>query len=477
MGSASLNQNESKILVVDDDRVHLESISKLLKLSNYKCITALTSNEALNMIKTEKPLVVLTDLRMENETSGIDLLEEVKRMDPDSVVLLYTAFGDISLVSEAFKKGAFDFIQKMQTHHDILVPIERALKYARMQRENNILRNRIDVTDDGTFFGAIGVSPAIRQIFDMAKRIAVTNATVMITGDTGTGKDVIARGIHHYSQREKASFVPVAIGSLPDALLESELFGYVKGAFTGATADKQGLFEAAHQGTMFLDEIGEVSMNMQHKLLRVLQDRKIRPVGSTRETDVDVRIISATNRDPDQLIEEKKLRDDLFFRLNVIRIHIPPLKDRREDIPILAYHFFKHFRKSIRSGVIPEKISNEALLCMQQYDWPGNVRELQGVMESMLALSNRAEIRVEDLPEKIRPKNKRVFIDANTNLDFKTAKERILEEFEKRYIEDLLVKCNYNICNAAKIIDLNRKTIYRLIEKHKINIKRMRAEK
>jgi DNA-binding NtrC family response regulator len=477
MGSAHLNQTDGKILVVDDDRIHLDSIAKLLKTSNYKCITALTYNDALRIIKSEKPLVVLTDMRMEAETSGIDLLEEAKRIDPDSVVLLYTSYGNVPLAAEAFKKGAFDFIQKMQTHHDILVPIERAVKYARIQKENNLLRNQVDVTDDGSFYGAIGVSPAIRHIFDMAKRIALTNATVMITGETGTGKDVIARGIHYYSPREKSSFIPVAIGSLPDTLLESELFGYVKGAFTGATTEKQGLFEAADQGTVFLDEIGEVSMNMQHKLLRVLQDRKIRRVGSTRETEVDVRIISATNRDPDQLIQEKKLREDLYFRLNVVRINIPPLKERKEDIPVLAYHFLKHFRKNSRSNNLPERISNEALLCLQHYEWPGNVRELQGVMESLVALTYRPEIRVEDLPDRIRPKDKRVYMDTSSNLDFKTAKTKILNEFEKQYIEDLLAKCNYNICKAADISGLNRKTIYRLIESLKISFRRNRSEK
>ncbi|MBN2000294.1 sigma-54-dependent Fis family transcriptional regulator [candidate division KSB1 bacterium] len=475
MTQVNSRTGDNKILVVDDDRTVLNSIVKLLKSSNYRCITALTSDEGVKLIKAEKPLVVLTDLKMETETSGIDILEEAKKTDPDSVVLLYTAFGNVPIAVEAFKKGAFDFIQKVATHHDILHPVERAFKYARMQKENAILRSRLDLTDDGTFYGAIGTSPVSRDLFDKAKRVAMTNATVMITGDTGTGKEVIAKGIHYHSPRCEEPFVPVAVGALPDTLLESELFGYMRGSFTGANSDKAGLFETANRGTIFLDEIGEVSADMQHKLLRVLQERQVRRVGGHKHINLDLRVLSATNKDPEQLVKEGKLREDLYYRLNVIRIHIPLLKERREDVPVLAYHFLKKYRNT---GIIKvEKINSEALLYMQQYDWPGNVRELQGVIESLAALATSPEIKAENLPEKLRPTTKRVFFPSTENLDFKSAKAKIIEDFEKQYIEGLLEKYEGNISKVADEAGLNRKTIYRLIEARKINFKRTRPDK
>ncbi len=475
MAKVNSHPVDSKILVVDDDRTVLNSIVKLLKSSNYRCITALTSDEGVKLIKAEKPLVVLTDLKMETETSGIDILEEAKKTDPDSVVLLYTAFGNVPIAVEAFKKGAFDFIQKVATHHDILHPVERAFRYARMQKENAVLRSRLDLTDDGSFFGAIAASPVTRDLFDKAKRVAMTNATVMITGETGTGKEVIAKGIHHHSPRVEEPFIPVAVGSLPDTLLESELFGYMKGSFTGANSDKAGLFETANKGTIFLDEIGEVSVDMQHKLLRVLQERQVRRVGGHKHINLDLRVVSATNRDPEQLVKDGKLREDLFYRLNVIRIHIPELKERREDIPVLAYHFLKKFRNT---GLVKvEKISSEALLYLQQYEWPGNVRELQSVIESISALATSPEIKAEHLPEKIRPTSKRVFLPATDNLDFKSAKAKIIEDFEKQYIEGLLEKHEGNISKVADEAGLNRKTIYRLIEARKINFRRTRPDR
>ncbi len=470
MSEKVVDNDLSKILIIDDEKTVLDSIVNLLKNTSYNCITATSTSEGIRLVRAEKPLVVLTDLRMETETSGIEVLEEAKKIDPDAVVLLYTAYGNVSFAVEAFKKGAFDFIQKVQTHHDILLPIERAFKFAKMQRENAYLRSKLDLVDDGNFHGAIGTSPAIRDLFEKAKRVAMTNATVLVTGETGTGKEVIARGLHYHSQRANEPFIPVAVGDLPDNLLEGELFGHVKGAFTGATVEKPGLFEAANKGSIFLDEIGEVSFDMQHKLLRVLQERKVRRVGSVKERDIDVRVISATNRNPEELVKEKKLREDLFYRLNVIRLHIPPMRERREDIPVLAYHFLKKFRNT---GLIEvETISSEALLLLQQYDWPGNVRELQGVIERMVALATRPELRPEDLPDEIRPTTKRVYVDTATDLDFKTSKAQITEAFEKQYIEGLLKKYGDNITKVADAAGLNRKTIYRLIEARDINFRR-----
>ena len=466
--------NDNKILVIDDDDLFLKSVVKVLKSAKYDCITASNALEGIELFQSKRPLVVLTDLQMEHNKSGIDVLQEVKRIDPEAVVILFTAFGDVPDVVDAFKRGAFDFIQKLQSTHDIILPVERAFKYARMQNENAYLRGKLDLSQDGIFYGGVGTSPIMREVFEKAKRVAQTNATILITGETGTGKEVIAKGMHHYSNRRDESFVPVAVGTLPDNLLEGELFGHNKGAFTGATMDKPGLFEAADKGTLFLDEIAEVSLDLQHKLLRILQERTVRRIGSVKERAIDVRIISATNYKPEELVKQKKMREDLFFRLNVINIHIPPLRARQEDIPVLAYHFLKKYQDT---GLIEvEKISSEALLLLQQYDWPGNVRELEHCIESMVALATRPELRPEDLPEQIRPKTKRVFVDTNAELDFKASKSRIIEQFEKQYIEGLLEKNSGNITKVAEAAGLNRKTIYRLMEARGIKYSKSRDE-
>ncbi len=318
-------------------------------------------------------MLVITDLRMEKERSGIEVLEQAKAIDPEVVVIFYTAYGDVTVTREAFIKGAFDFIPKVvQTHHDILVPVERGLKYARILRENRRLKSRLDMEAESSFHGAVAVSKGMLHLFENVKRIAQTNANVLITGESGTGKELIARGIHYYSKRSGELFVPVVISALPESLLEGELFGHVKGSFTHATSDKVGLFEAADKGTLFLDEIGDVPIEMQPKLLRVLQERKVRRIGSIKERDIDVRIVSATFRDPLKLVAEGKLREDLYYRLAVVNIEVPPLRERREDIPVLAYHFLKKYRNS---GLVEvEKFSPEALMIMQEYDWPGNVR-------------------------------------------------------------------------------------------------------
>lgn len=457
--------NERSILVIDDDRSLLDSLLKLLRQSKYACISATTAEEGIRLFAKERPLVVLSDMRITREDDGIRVLEEVRRIDPSAVVILYTAYGNIPNVVEAFKKGAFDYIQKVQTHIDILQPIERALRFARMQRENAYLRSRLDLTDDTIFYGAVGSSAAMRTLFEKARRIALTNATVMIVGETGTGKDVIAQGLHYHSQRRDESFVPVAVGALPEQMLEGELFGHVKGAFTGAMTDKPGLFEAADKGTIFLDEIAEVSYDLQHKLLRVLQDHRVRRLGSLKEREIDVRVISATNRDPDSLVKDKHLREDLFYRLQVIRLAIPPLRDRREDIPLLVYHFLRKYRHF--GPVEIEKISSDALLALQQYDWPGNVRELQSTLEHMITMARESELDVDDLPDTFMPGKKKVAVQVAEVLDFKRTKAAITRQWEKNYIEELLDKYNL-ITRVAEVAGLNRKTIYRLIEAHGI---------
>jgi len=468
MGS---NMNDNKVLIIDDEEQIVTSIRELLKSASYTCLTATSTNEGLRIIQKERPLVVITDLRMEKAKSGIEVLEQAKLIDPSIVVVLYSAHGDVAITAEAFKKGVFDFIPKViQTHHEILVPIERAVRYAKVQKENQYLKNRLEIEEEPYFHGAVGTSQIMIDLFDQVKRVAQTNANVLVTGETGTGKEVIARGIHYYSKRSSESFVPVVVSALPESLLEGELFGHVKGAFTSATTDKAGLFEAAHKGTIFLDEIGEVPMNTQPKLLRVLQERAVRRVGSVKERDIDVRIVSATNQEPESLIKEGKLREDLYFRLNVVKVHIPPLRQRKSDIPVLAYHFLKKYRNM---GLVPiEKISPEALMILQEFDWPGNVRQLQNAVESAVAVATREVIQPEDLPEPLRPAKKRVFLDTGEDMDFKAAKDQVVKAFERQYLEDLLKKHNNNISKVAQEAGLNRKSIYRMLESLEIDVRK-----
>ncbi len=458
---------KSSVLIVDDQKTWRDSMVKLCKSAGYLCYQAENSGEAIRIYAKETPLVVLTDLKMDRETEGLEVLEELRRMDPEAVVILYTQFPSVANAVEALKMGAFDYIQKMENSSDLLLPLERAVKFARVQRENRLLRTQMDnLANDTGFYGAVGVSPIIKEVFEKAKRVAQTNATVFITGDTGTGKEVLARGMHYHSPRRNHAFVPVAVGALPETLLEGELFGHTRGSFTGAT-DKKGLFEAADQGTIFLDEICEVSFEMQQKLLRVLQERMVRRIGGIKEVGVDARVISATNQDPETLVREKKMREDLYFRLNVVRIHLPSLAERREDIPVLAYHFLNKYRYSGPLEV--ESIASDALLLMQQYHWPGNVRELQHTVERMVAEAQSPEIRVQDLPDYIRPGNKKIFVPTpDADMDFKDAKAKIVKEFEKQYIEQMLEKFKGNISKMADAIGLNRKTIYRLMDAHSI---------
>ncbi|HNR66835.1 MAG TPA: sigma-54 dependent transcriptional regulator [bacterium] len=464
----SANEKPNTILVVDDDRTVLKSVVNLLQSAKYNCLTATDKDQALDVIRRERPPVVLTDIKMKGENDGLRVLEEAKNTDPDIVVLLYTGYGTVPNAVEAFKKGAFDFIQKFNTHHDLLLPVERAFKFAHVQRENVYLRSRLDLTNDGVFYGAIGTSPIMLRLFEKAKRIAQSTATVLIVGETGTGKEILSRGIHHYSPRCNESFIPVAVGTLPETMLEDELFGHVKGAFTGANIEKPGLFEAADQGTIFLDEIGEVSFDLQHKLLRVLQEKTVRRLGSVKERSIDVRIVSATNRDPEELVKEGRMREDLYFRLNVIQLRIPPLRERKEDIPALVYHFLRQHRDI---GIIEvEKVDPQVLLALQDYKWPGNVRELQYLMLGMIAEATHPVIRLEDLPKKFRPSSAIISTESHVELKFKEAKARIIETFERDYLEKMLKLYDYNITVVAKKAGLNRKTIYRLAEARGISL-------
>jgi DNA-binding NtrC family response regulator len=394
---------------------------------------------------------------------GMSVLKEAKAVDPDIVVLLFTAYGTIKSALEACKLGAFDYILKPFSAEQLRIAVNRGIKQKRLSDENKYLRSQLK--EAYGFNRIIGKSASLQKVLKLAKKVSKTEANILIQGDSGTGKELVARSIHIHSDRSHRPFVPVDCASLPENLLESELFGHEKGAFTDAHVTRPGIFEYADGGTLFLDEIGELSITLQSKLLRTLQERQVRRVGGRRLLNVDVRIITATNQNLEKAVAEGRFREDLYYRLNVIVIHLPSLKERMDDVPLLANHFLRHFSKGSKNEV--EGISREAMELMGGYHWPGNVRELKNVMERAVSLTDSKIVVPEDLPEQIRlVKDSDAFISpAGSN--YKKAKKDWMDFFEKRYLSDLLKRHNGNITKAALEAQINRKTIHRLLKRHR----------
>jgi len=454
---------KEKILIIDDEPEMLDNCRRILKRSGFDCALLQESENLAQVIKEESPDLILTDLRMPKK-DGMSVLKEAKTIDPDILVLMFTAYGTIKSALEACKLGAFDYIQKPFSAEQLRIAVKRGIKQKRLSDENKYLRSQLKEAHG--FSEIVGKSASLQEVLILVKKVSKTNANILIQGDSGTGKELIARSIHRNSERRSRPFVPVDCASLPENLLESELFGHEKGAFTGAHVTRPGIFEYANGGTLFLDEIGELNITLQAKLLRVLQERQVRRVGGRRLLDVDVRIISATNRDLKNAIEEGRFREDLFYRLDVIPMFLPLLRERKDDIPILANHYVKHFSKSSKNEV--KGISGEAMELMERYHWPGNVRELQNVIERAVSLMDSEIIVPEDLPEKIRlvENSDALIFPAGSN--FKKAKKDWLDLFEKRYLHDLLKRHNGNISRAALEAQVNRKTIHRLLKRHRL---------
>ena len=397
----------NRILVVEDERSMRDLLALMLRKEGYEveaAESALLAKERVGAARSGYDLVI-SDISMPG-MSGLDLLRHCRSVSPSTEVILMTAFGSKQTAIEALNSGASYYVEKPFDLDEIKVVVRKTLEQKRLATENRSLRDenrdlRAELHERYSFEGLVGRSPKMAAIFQLIQRIAGTGSTVMISGESGTGKELIARAIHYNSGRGARPFVSINCGALPDELLESELFGHVKGAFTGATATKKGLFEVANGGTIFLDEIGETTPAMQIKLLRVLQERRIRPVGGTEEIAVDVRVITATNQDLEAMVREKTFREDLFYRINVIAIGLPALREKREDIPALAEHFLDKYRGLVGKP-IDGGISKEAMECLEGYDWPGNVRQLENVIERAVALETRDEIRPESLPPEVR---------------------------------------------------------------------------
>ncbi len=451
--------DNEKILIIDDEEDMLESCSRILARKQYKCITSNDPFEAIRIASVEHPTLVLTDLKMPKK-DGMEVLKELKDIDPSIIVLVFTAYASVSSAVEAIREGAFDFISKPFSADQLLVSIERALDHRRLTEENRNLRTQIESTCG--LDKIIGNSAAIKNVFEIVKKVAATDANILLYGESGTGKELTARSIHLNSKRRDKAFVPVDCITLAENILESELFGHEKGAFTGASMAKQGLFEVADKGTIFLDEIGKINLSVQAKLLRVVQERQLRKVGGSSLIDVDFRVISSTNIDLNKAIEEEKFIEDLFWRLNVITIEIPPLRERREDIDLLANHFIDEFSK--KNGKNVKGISKEAMEILKKYDWPGNIRELQNVIERAMSLTDSNYIASLDLPDHVlEGTDSGAYIK---NMPFKLAKRKWLDAFEKKYFADILKESNGNISRAAQKAGIDRKTIYRIFKRH-----------
>ena len=441
------------LFVVDDEREMVDLIALGLKKRGFQISTFTAGTEAIAAVANHDVDVLITDLNMKG-MSGLELCQKVALDRPDIPVIVLTAFGSFETAVGAIRAGAYDFVTKPVEIEALAIAVRRAAEHRALRGE---LKRLHEVVANTRGRGdLIGASPAMQQVYQLIDQVSTTDATVLITGESGTGKEVVARAIHDRSKRKDAPFVALNCAAVPEALLESELFGHAKGAFTDAQKSRQGLFQQASGGTLFLDEVGDMAPTTQPKLLRALQEKRVRPVGAEAEILTDVRLVTATNRDLEDMVEDKRFREDLYYRINVIHIPLPPLRARGGDVLLLAQHMLRHQATVFEKKVLG--LSAAAAERMLAYDWPGNVRELGNCIERAVALAHFEEIQVEDLPEKIRSQQTRRS-DPMTGPDHPEL--MTLEEIERRHVLRVLEACEGNRTDAAKILDLDRKTLYR----------------
>jgi len=454
-----MKKTKGRILVVDDERSMREILEIFLKSEGYSVSVADNGKSALEVMKNDFFDLIITDMKMP-KVGGLELLRNVKEISPDTVVVIITAFGTTESAVEAMKLGAYDYITKPFQMDDIRLVVKNALEKQKLQKDVSILKEQLRTP---SLENIIGQGPAMKELFSIISKTAESNANVLITGESGTGKELVAKAIHSLSPRKDQHFVAINCAAIPEGLLESELFGYMKGAFTGAAANKQGLFELANEGTLFLDEIGEMPLSLQAKLLRIIEDRTFRRVGGISDIKVDVRIISASNRDIKALAEKGQFREDLYFRLNVLSVKIPPLRERGDDIPLLVAHFMKKFAGD------KKKFSQEAIEMLKNYQWKGNVRELENIIERVVLLCDRDVIGVEQLPEEIKSDStsaKEVTVPRG-GIDV----ENIMEEMEKAYLLKALEQTNGVKTEAAKLLNLTFRSFRHKLKKYGIEKK------
>ncbi len=449
-----MSKYQARILVVDDEVNIREALATLLEEDGYRVSTAASVAEAMEVLNNGQFHVVISDLRM-NGQSGLDILRWMREACPETELIILTAYGTVEGAVEAMKLGAYDYISKPVDRRRLNLLIEKALEKHRLSMENRYLRRRLSIKEE--FSNIIGNSAGIREVFKIMAEVAPTNATVLITGESGTGKELVAKSIHNRSQRRDRAFVTLNCGALPDTLIESELFGYEMGAFTGAYTNKIGRIEMASGGTLFLDEVGDMSLKTQVDLLRVLQDRELRRLGGNKLIKVDVRFIAATNKDLEEEIAKKKFREDLFYRLNVVPILMPPMRERKEDIPLFLESFLIEFCNV--HGKKLKTISQRAQKLLVQYAWPGNIRELRNTIERIVLLTRSDIIEPKDLPDQIREAE-----DNQTEITLRL--DQPLDEIEKAVISKILSHVTQNRTLAARIMGISLRALHYKIKRY-----------
>ena len=456
-----MTTTKGRILIVDDEMVIIKALSKYLTQEGYMVDTALTGPEAIEKFKEKNYDLFLTDLKMP-EMDGIELINEIKSIDPTAPSIVMTGFGSISSAVDAMKAGAFHYVTKPFELDDIGIIVKRALDHKMLAEQNQALQRQ--VRKRYGFESIIGTSDETQNMINLIGRVADTDSTILILGESGTGKELVARALHVNSSRADKPLVTVNCGAIPENLLESELFGHVKGAFTGAVQSKIGRFEAANQGTIFLDEIGDMSPKLQVKLLRVLQERTFEAVGSTKPVEVDVRIIAATNRNLEDMVRTGDFREDLYYRLNVIPVNVPPLRQRVNDIPVLIEHFTKIFCKN--NNVAAPKIQQDVMSLFTNYKWPGNIRELENTIERLVVLRPGQDIRMKDLPDKFLDVSDSMFKNSALNIpESGISLKNAVSDFENNLILKALEKTGWNKNKAATLLKLNRTTLVEKIKR------------
>ena len=446
------------ILLIDDDQSLRRVTEFTLHEAGYRVLTAADGGEGLRLFAQENPALVITDIQMPG-LSGYEVLKKIKEQSPTALVIVITAYGTVEKAVEAMKLGAYDYLTKPFSRDELTLTVGKALAYDGLREENRKLRE--ELSDKADFSRLVGISESMREVFALVRKVAASEATVLIGGESGTGKELVARAIHSGSERQGGPFVAVNCAAIPRDLLESELFGHTRGAFTGAIKERKGKFEQAEGGTLFLDEVGELPLDLQPKLLRALQEREIEPVGGTARK-IDVRLVAATNRDLEAALGEGSFREDLYYRLAVIPLHLPPLRERRDDIPLLVRHFLdKH-------GKNPPVVCSEAALeALADYDWPGNVRELENAVERMLILRRGAGIELDDLPPKIRRPRPSAAVPVAGVLNL-PEEGYPLEELEKEAVLEALRRNDWNQTRAAAFLRIPRHTLLYRMEKYEI---------
>lgn len=441
------------VLIVEDEELMRSILRQLIEGEGYRVFTADSAESALAVFSSNRIDVTLTDIKMSGR-DGLALLDQIKAADEEAIVIIMTAYSSVDTAVAALRKGAYDYITKPFVNDDLIQTVRNALSHRRLFQENRYLRR--ELRRQRADAEIIGQSEAIRALFDLVEKVSSTSANVLIEGESGTGKELVARAIHFQSDRADKPFLAINCGALPESLLESELFGHVKGSFTGAVADKIGYFRSAAGGTLFLDEVGDMPPALQVKLLRALQEREVTPIGSSVPVRFDARIIAATNKRLETEMAEGRFREDLYYRLNVVEIDVPPLRERREDIPVLVEHFISSSAR--RQGIVEKEVSPAAKELFNNYDWPGNVRELEHVIERALILSGD-QIDVNDLPARLT---------GNTSSAAGDDKFKSLDQVEREYILEVLESVSQDKAVAAKILGIDLSTLYRKLKRYEI---------